>query len=617
MSKKVIFIEKIFEDRISTPEGYTRLGFRIRDEKGGAISLAGATVQVKIAGSKGDILDKQITILDEYIFQFDFDSQSIKDREGIQIEFVITHLEGEFKNEINIKTNLQMQRVNNLINLTFQPSEVADTQLNDEKLYASTGVCLNMEKNLCFDELLGQAGVDPEIFGAKYDGSDETDALFKTIEYCRNAIPGKVLPIKIPIHKTLVYSKPIVVYSGMHLYSGLRNSEFERQGVLQNTTTDMFSLQSDVSDICLYGICFKGNAKLVTTNVFTPQNHGNGFIIKYSLIQNCGFKYFNNIIDGRILGMHFVRNFINNGRYALSLAGGDNLIDANMISNNPFLLSSSRALVYLNYFGTSIFNNNYITGSINQGIGGIPLHINGDCRGTTLTKNCLDFSDYCACYMTSVKGIIFDKTFTRQNARVKYEQFNAIFILFDSQNIIFKNTQFVNQIPGTYTFAFRKTTKITSNIIIRDSIYDGDYQPLYYKPTDQSEKVIIDDPLATNYTGYEISEDFFLIKWMDLILENQFSQFNDLEHAQYGIDALKTVFIRGYITGGEVGKVICKLPRGYRPAISQKFVAVIGESSSPVAIITVNPNGDMILSEGPISSTWTYVALSISFKGSE
>lgn len=339
-------------------------------------------------------------------------------------------------------------------------------------------------------------GINPKQYGCVMDGiTDDTTNFFTLLNYIKQKSNGKIIPIKLPANAKLKLSQPIVLFDGLKIFCNVRNAEFSNQASIINTTTDMFSLNSNVLDIAFQGICFEGNPS-VTTNMFTPVDHATGYIIKYSLIEKCGIKYFINMIDGRILGTHIRQNFINNGKYAFNLSGSDNVVCDNFIDTNETLAASYSGIVSLTTFGTSRFERNFITSSIPSGRAGIPLYMYGNCGGTVISSNWFDYSDYSAVYLVSVTGPLnFDNNFTRQNARVIFQQYNAIFVLFDCSNIAFNKTQFLNQTTTGYAFAFRKSTSGTNNISIRDNVTDGLYTPTYYQPSTECSNIFIDDPI--------------------------------------------------------------------------------------------------------------------------
>ena len=84
-------VEQVFGGTVIKQGDRTPLGFNFRTENGELVYLKGSTVQVKLASSKGVVLEKQATISDDYTVQFAIGSQDITGAGNMRIEFIVTY----------------------------------------------------------------------------------------------------------------------------------------------------------------------------------------------------------------------------------------------------------------------------------------------------------------------------------------------------------------------------------------------------------------------------------------------------------------------------------------------------------------------------------------------
>ncbi|MED3711642.1 glycosyl hydrolase family 28-related protein [Peribacillus frigoritolerans] len=342
--------------------------------------------------------------------------------------------------------------------------------------------------------------VNVKSFGAKGDGvTDDTKAITLAMNYAKSYSNKKKLPIYFPPNGTYKTSAPLSLYSGLFFHSSHNNSEFGNKAIISNTNTDIFNFpNSDVTDISLIGIEFRGNAITKSTNVFQIQSHEKtGFILKYSLIANCGFNYFKQVIKGRVLGVKIQKNYINNGLGSFVLSGSDSILSENFIDNNSSVPKND-FLVRFRNLSLSKFENNYLTGSIQEGKGCIPFMMEGG-QGNIISRNWFDYSEGSGMYLVNTEGHTIRDNFFRGNIRNPFDLHTAIITILDTRNIYFGGNLFIDQFSDANTFAFRKSKIGTDNITIRDNVYKSGYDLKLDAPEGESTNIFIDEP-TTNYS---------------------------------------------------------------------------------------------------------------------
>ena len=340
--------------------------------------------------------------------------------------------------------------------------------------------------------------INVKDYGVVGDGVTDDTSAFKRIFNNVKSMTKKI-PIYIPPNLTCLLSSPLPLFSGLYLYSTYNNSEFGDKAIMVNKTTNMFELNTDVTNIHIQGIEFRGNEATKSTCLISETNFANGKIIKYSKIINCGFNYFRKAILGRILGCNISNNFFNNGGTCLHVSGSDNIIQNNFMDNAENL-NKSQFLVMFENLSLTKFENNYLTGSVREGNGAMLMKIKYG-EGLVIARNWLDFSEGCAIFFDTTSNHTIRDNFTRGNCRNPFEQYDAVFTLFDSKNISFSGNQFIDQVNGKRTFSFRKANDITKNITVRDNVYKNGYNLLIYKPSNESENIFIDEPSTTYNKG--------------------------------------------------------------------------------------------------------------------
>ena len=414
------------------------------------------------------------------------------------VQYVKEHLTEE------IEKKLEKYLVDGKFNINIEEKVNEFLENNQEikditsKLIINTNNIKNINSQL--DNKLNSLDlfINVKDYGVVGDGVTDDTSAFKRIFNNVKSMTKKI-PIYVPPNLTCLLSSPLPLFSGLYLYSTYNNSEFGDKAVMINNTTNMFELNSDVTDILIQGIEFRGNETTKTTCLVSETDFANGKIIKYSKIINCGFNYFRKAIVGRLLGCNISNNFFNNGGTCLHVCGSDNIIQNNFMDNAE-QLNKTEFLVMFESLSLTKFENNYLTGSVREGDGAMLMQIKYG-EGLVISRNWLDFSEGCAIYFDTTENHIIRDNFTRGNCRNPFAQFDAVFTLFDSKNICFSGNQFIDQVNGNRTFSFRKSTAGTKNITVRDNIYKNGYNLQIYKPAGESEDIFIDEPTTTNNKG--------------------------------------------------------------------------------------------------------------------
>ncbi|ASB71446.1 MULTISPECIES: BppU family phage baseplate upper protein [Bacillus] len=99
--------------------------------------------------------------------------------------------------------------------------------------------------------------------------------------------------------------------------------------------------------------------------------------------------------------------------------------------------------------------------------------------------------------------------------------------------------------------------------------------------------------------------------WVVATLQNGWSHYNGGEDVVFGIDASKTVWVRGEAKGGVVGTTVFTLPENMRPPRSMGCIQ-IASGSAQVARIAYKSTGEVIVES--VSSNTNYIKFDFAFK---
>ncbi|TWN12715.1 phage baseplate upper protein [Bacillus licheniformis] len=99
--------------------------------------------------------------------------------------------------------------------------------------------------------------------------------------------------------------------------------------------------------------------------------------------------------------------------------------------------------------------------------------------------------------------------------------------------------------------------------------------------------------------------------WVVATMQNGWAHYNDGEDVMFGIDATKTVYVRGEAKGGAVGTTVFTLPSNMRPPRSMGCIQ-IASGSAQVARIAFKSTGEVIVES--VSSNTSYIKFDFSFK---
>ncbi|MFP7412685.1 hypothetical protein [Priestia filamentosa] len=290
-------------------------------------------------------------------------------------------------------------------------------------------------------------------------GFDWSPALQAAFNSAKNSSRPPMIIIP-PTEITL--ASPVTIYNNITLIGNIRASEYHTHPQITTLETAECTFkfpQSNLSNITISGIEFYGH---LGATLFDFQDLGKGHILRYSSIYNCGFNRYNEVFHGRLLGVHFYENYINNGNKALSVSGSDNTIRDNFISVKTNV-SKQTSVCTLTYLSLSRFERNFITG-----IKARCLSTNS-CNQVVIHGNWFDLSDTCGIYdVNSSFLIVTSNTFNKLCNNI-YEQYDAQVVLFDTSYSTFTSNSFQEQPKGSRTLSFRKLNKGTSHIICKNN----------------------------------------------------------------------------------------------------------------------------------------------------
>ncbi|MGO0742458.1 phage baseplate upper protein, partial [Bacillus licheniformis] len=99
--------------------------------------------------------------------------------------------------------------------------------------------------------------------------------------------------------------------------------------------------------------------------------------------------------------------------------------------------------------------------------------------------------------------------------------------------------------------------------------------------------------------------------WVVATMQNGWAHYNGGEDVVFGIDASKTVWVRGEAKGGVVGTTVFTLPENMRPPRSMGCIQ-IASGSAQVARIAYKSTGEVIVES--VSSNTNYIKFDFAFK---
>ncbi|MGI1812001.1 hypothetical protein [Priestia sp. TGN 0903] len=88
-------VEQVLDGSIIKRKGFTSLGFKFRRENGELLHLRESTVHVKMISNKSVGIEKQATILNEYIAHFEISASDVVGLGDMLIEFIIAYPDGK------------------------------------------------------------------------------------------------------------------------------------------------------------------------------------------------------------------------------------------------------------------------------------------------------------------------------------------------------------------------------------------------------------------------------------------------------------------------------------------------------------------------------------------
>ena len=323
---------------------------------------------------------------------------------------------------------------------------------------------------LITNDYLTSIGVDPATNAwqtLEVDWCAITQAMLEAKK--ANTTTNRSYAIFIPVG-SYICRHPFQLYNGLTMtgLSGVNGNEFDNRTSIWNGATDTFVFNgADVTDICITGLSFSSSTVNVgATNWIQQQDGSTGYILRYSNIYNCAFKYFNYTINGRILGVRFYKNNINNGLHALKLSGSDSMIEQNYIAVKPDN-DATFFIVELSAFTLNRFTNNFITGRKSMAMKLYKTY------ATIIDKNWFDYTDASGVFIQESKSTSFTNNFFGRNCTAAFSFYTGAVTIYDSSELLFEGNTFYQQPNGIVQFSIRKSLTGCSKITIRGNHYDG------------------------------------------------------------------------------------------------------------------------------------------------
>jgi len=356
---------------------------------------------------------------------------------------------------------------------------------------------------------LTSIGVDPATTAwrtLEVDWCAITQALLEAKQ--ANNVYGRSYTVLVPIG-SYICRHPFQLYSGLTLTgsAGINGNEFDNRTSIWNGATDTFVFNgADVTDICIAGLTFSSSTVTVgATNWIQAQDTATGYIIRYSNIYNCAFKYFNYVISGRILGTRFYKNNINNGTHALKLSGSDSMIEQNYIAVQPNN-DATFFIVELSAFTLNRFTNNFITGRKSMALKCYKVY------ATVIDKNWFDYTDASGVFIQESKSTQFTNNFFGRNCTAAFSFYTGAVTIYDSTELLFEGNTFYQQPAGITQFSLRKSLTGCSKITIQGNAYDT--QPLSINVPSAEEAFITD--ITVNEAGSKYSSGNARYNWFPI-----------------------------------------------------------------------------------------------------
>lgn len=308
---------------------------------------------------------------------------------------------------------------------------------------------------------------------------DDTNAIQSAINYA-NSITDK--PIIILSQRLYITSSPITLHSYTVLCGGYVNDEYKYKTVIQNTTTDIFTVtETTIIGYNLLSICFVGN---LNNQLFVQQDYSTYFH-KWGKINQCGFKNFKSIFGQiQFVGFRIYDCFMNSSYQIGTIFGSDNYFQQWFVGHqhdNSIRYDFSLVL----QCPLTILRDIFFTGDLDVGFGPKSLlNIYGSHTYGVRIENCtFDYCDNSAivCSVQARQIIINGNTF-RGNLRANDStSYTGVVAFHTAQNITVSENTFShvhqgveNLTPIFYSFAGFPNYE-SRHIDIYGNHYEEDY----------------------------------------------------------------------------------------------------------------------------------------------
>lgn len=287
--------------------------------------------------------------------------------------------------------------------------------------------------------------IRPEQLGAYADGThDDTVYIQKAIDL--SAANNLTVLFNNKYYKT---TAPLVLKECCSLYGGVTNDEYKHKSVIQNTNSDMFTIENNTVGIVIQNLCF-----VTLANANTICFNTGDYAIQWSKLSNIGIVNYSKAFDANITGTRMYNLWIDYGYSMGVLSGSDNIISDCFVNNaaptdyKTTLLSTGEGLSFTR------FENVYFTGRENYDNGCYTImEIGNYCQNLTFSGCYFDYSYGSAVTIagggndfptSGASGLVFDKCLFRGNCTDETSAYHVITMEY-CRNVTIRGCTFASQ----------------------------------------------------------------------------------------------------------------------------------------------------------------------------
>lgn len=287
--------------------------------------------------------------------------------------------------------------------------------------------------------------IRPEQLGAHADGvHDDTVYIQKAIDL--SSANKLTVLFNNKYYKTIT---PLVLKECCSLYGGVTNDEYKHKSVIQNTNSDMFTLENNTVGVVIQNLCF---VTIATANTICF-NTGK-YALEWSKLSNIGIVNYSKAFNASILGTRMYNLWINNGYSMGVLSGSDNIISDCFVNNVAPTASKTTLLSTGGGLSLTRFENVYFTGRQHDDNGCYTImKIGAYCQNLTFSGCYFDYSYGSAVTIgggggdfpsSGACGLVFDKCLFRGNCTDETTDYHVITMEY-CRNVTIRGCTFASQ----------------------------------------------------------------------------------------------------------------------------------------------------------------------------